>query len=179
MLPESWSHNGNSYPLAHLRPSHHSCTWTDKSGHTHFFEGRIRYSVHCISEAITTGLDCNAKHLLDHVGRPRRFDEERYHLSLLLPNLMESLFLKPTTSVSLTAKKNYFVFQTAKVGEIQAGTKYYAFFNPQYKFHDRADPKRHHIELYIESAYSRAKAPQTPHHKQRLMFGDLLTRLIK
>lgn len=121
----------------------------------------------------------NTECMLDSHGKPRLFDLDRFNLSLSLPSLIEGLFHKPTTSVSLTAKANYYVFQTANVGQIQNGAKYYAFFNPKYKFQDRADPQRHHIELYVESAYCRATAPETPHHKQRLKFGDLLTRLIK
>jgi hypothetical protein len=151
MLPHSWLHEGTTYSLAHLLPSDQSCSWTNKSGSTHHFHGRIRYSNHCISDEAKPPLNSDNNYLFDK-KTPRVFDLDRYHLSLSLPALIAGLFEKPTTSVSMTAKANYFIFQTANTNKIQNGERYYAFFNPSYKFQDRTDPLRHHIEVYVESA---------------------------
>lgn len=179
MIPQSWPHEGTTYSLAHLVPSRQNCAWTNKLGITNHFFGRIRYSNHCISVKAELPLNDQTPYLRDNHGSCRHFDLNRYHLSRSLPSMIESLFLKPTKSVNFTAHSNYFVLQSVNFGQLLNADKYYAFFNVKYNSRNSSDPLQHYIELYVESAYCRQERPQTPHHKERLMFGDLLTRLIK
>lgn len=177
MIPLSVSHLGHLYDLKHLQPRSLQFDWVTAELATHCYRAKIFISNHCISEERPTpiGMD-EAK--FSHPTRPDRvFSAERYHHSLLLPDIMDRLFHKPTTQVILTVERNWYTFQLSSIGSATQGRNYYVFMRPKNFRPNPADLSFHHFDLSIESAYCRDDPPQRPHHNEKTMFGKLIERL--
>jgi hypothetical protein len=166
--------DGQPIDLAHLRPSVQSFFWREKSGFAGRFCGTIRYSTHCYTEKHMGPVLPGDAVIWDHNRNPRRFDPLRYAQSQALPALIGRLFTRPSTQIQTTTRANYFVCQALHLDQGQG--RYYAFFLPRYR---GLGDGGHMFDLFVQSAYGRETPPETPHHRQRLMFGHVMARLVQ
>jgi hypothetical protein len=174
MLPDIITHHGTQFGLRHLHPKRKNFSWLCRDGVKVIFSVTINFSDHCVSEDYNDVSNIGA-HCF---GNGREFCPDRHAWSLGVPTIIDNLFVNPTTQVRLTAEKNWFVFQLSMQPKLPAGERYYCFFKPRHHELMCADPVLHKFSLYVESAYPRKKPPNTPHSKERLMFGRLMERLM-
>jgi hypothetical protein len=162
LLPASIHHAGLDYDLQHLAQKLFLFSWQGSDGSNFHFSVRVRYTDHCFS---TTA------------GLVRVFDVDRYKWSLELPTIVQGLFAKPTFSIQLTPEQNGYVFRLSMNHPLPNGEKYYCFLRLKRSKGYVAGESPLKLDLFIESAHSRAIAPQRS--KERIMFGRLAERLIR
>ena len=178
MLPSKIDHYGTQYDLQHLTGRLREFNWQCQDGQTVTFRVRVHCSNHCVSEELTEDAPRGAGCFSDHNGKVRIFNPDRHAWSQELPNIIDSLFDKPTTQIRLTIENNWYLFQIHMRHPLPNGNRYYCFLRARYLEKISDDPQMHFIHLQIESAYSRDTPPLTPHGNERSMFGRLIERLM-
>ncbi len=99
----------------------------------------------------------------DHHGVERVFCPTRHRTSLDLPAIIDGLIAKPTTSVGVCFETpNYNVFRTTVDKDY-----FYVFFHVKTIASGAAS---YRMRLFVESAYSKAKAVPT---RRKIPFGML------
>lgn len=139
------------------------------------FDFSVRYSNHCYSKELLGAVPDGASTFLDSGGKGRLFCPDRYLWSQELPEIVEGLFVKPTSQVKLTIEGNWYVFQLHMKAPLPHGETYYCFLRMRH--HGTDDGGLHKMSLQVESAYSRNSPPLSPHGNERSMFGRLAERL--
>jgi hypothetical protein len=176
MLPASICHSGMEYDVRHLAQRFLSFSWQGRDGTDFQFSVRVRYSDHCISATPSLSLPPDA-FVFEAPASMRVFDVDRYNWSLELPSIVETLFVRPTTSIQLTREQNGYVFRLTMKHPLNTGEKYFCFLrlkrSPEYVA--GASPLK--LDLFVESAYARSTDPIRS--TQRLMFGRLAESLVK
>lgn len=135
--------DGIAIDLAHLEPLVMPCPTPGQPATCRI---NVRYSNHCFTEAFDPDRHDPARLVVDH-KRPRAFDPSRYELSKRLPAMIGAL---PGARVHQTPERRNYLYFTA-LSELP-GTEYQMFFTVKKA---RADAS-HHVELFVESAYSAA-----------------------
>jgi len=172
-MPSLWHppkamHLNVEYNLSHLFQHFGQFEWHDDRGEAMAFSVRVRYSDHCYSDKLAFVPGCF------RVGRDRVFCPIRHAHSLNLPTLMGTLFNRPTTTVSFTAKeRNWSVFWLEIRPPLDPGHKYFAFFHVERSTPPRGRDGRHHLDLVVESAYQRSGSVEVWH---RFPFGKVAER---
>lgn len=174
MLPDIITHHGTQFSLRHLQPMHPNFRWRCQNGVMVTFSAKIKFSNHCVSKNYNAASNIEAHCFEDG----REFCPDRHAWSLGMPTIIDNLFFKPTTQVTLTAEDNWFVFRLSMQPRLPVGERYYCFFRPRHHELMCANPVLHKFNLHVESAYSRKNPPTTPRSNERLMFGRLLERLM-
>lgn len=179
MIPLSISHFGRVYDLNHLQPRRLQFDWVTDEPATHCYHANIFLSNHCISEESPNAISMAEAKFLQPNRPDRVFSPERFSNSLMLPEIIDRLFERPTTPVILTVERNWYTFQLSTSWSNTKARNYYVFMRPKNFRPYPADVPSHLFDLSIESAYCRDKPPLRPHHKERVMFGKLIERLAR
>jgi hypothetical protein len=175
LQPTSINHCGNEFDLTHLQQSFGTFSWLCLDGGERNFSVRIRYSDHCISEAVVGSYPAGS-HVFQ-AGVPHRiFDVDRYTWSLELPAIIDDLLSRPTTSIQLTPENNGYIFRLAMSHPLQANEKYYCFIRLKRSAVPVTNQVDCNLDLFVESAYPRLIPPIKA--KERQMFGRLAERLV-
>nr|WP_091013794.1 hypothetical protein [Azotobacter beijerinckii] len=144
---------GTCWFLAHLRP--HSCTVVvpgSAGSPAVTLTLDIEYSSHCISKGPKKGqsIDFGSighDHLvIDHRQIQRAFNVERYHLSHLLPKIIQSLHQRHCL---FTGHQNFLTLELGEFPGYPPGAKYEVFFSV------RKGDARNTLRVIVESAYVR------------------------
>lgn len=173
-MPHLIQHCGAHFDIDHLDQHIESCTWNGSSSQF-TCSIKIRYSSHCYSfedcgEPQPEGSFC----FNDQLQRPRVFCPERFAHSLELPEILKSLCAKPTSPIALTPEANWTIYRLKMQSPLEASANYWVFF--RVKIVDGIIGLPTEADLFVESAYSRTKRPDT---SQRMPFGRALERLSK
>ncbi|SHH03266.1 hypothetical protein SAMN02745157_0193 [Kaistia soli DSM 19436] len=169
--PESINHCGAQYSLGHLNRALAEFRWKTAEKVEVTYSVRIDYSTHCYSDA---GLPRVAgSYIVNDGSSDRIFCPSRHEYSLHLPQIVDGLFAKPTTSVALATTGNWFVYRLTMAPALPQGEIYYVFFrmhpSPVGTWKDGAI----NLDLYVESAYSRANPVASA---ARMPFGKAVER---
>lgn len=144
---------GACWSLVHLRP--HSCEIViPASGASPAVTLTldIEYSSHCVTKGPKGGQSIDFEvlghdHLvIDHRRIWRAFNAERYRLSYLLPDIIQSLHERHCL---FTGHQNFLTLELGELPGYAPGTKYEVFFSVR-----QAD-QRNALRIIVESAYVR------------------------
>jgi hypothetical protein len=170
--PESIHHIGIDYTLSHLAEINSDFSWRALNGRDVRFIVKTTFSDHCYSDKnLPRQPGC---HIVASRGVQRVFCTERYERSLSLPALMEGLFTKPTSTVGLTARRNYMLVCVAMKPPLPTGQRYYVFFNMKSQVVE-ISASNLAIKCHVESAYTKST---TVPLKRRLPFGRLAEEVV-
>jgi hypothetical protein len=170
--PRSITHHGIEYTLSHLAENTGRFSWRILNGREVTFSIKTTFSDHCYSDKnLPRQYGC---HVVTSRGGQRIFCTERYERSLSLPALMEGLLTEPTSTVCLTAQRNYMLVCIVMKPPLPTGHRYYVFFNMKSQVveisaNDLA------IQCHVESAYTKST---TVPFKRRLPFGRLAEEVV-
>jgi hypothetical protein len=131
--------NGTPLDLDHLEPLFLDCPTPEQSFELHI---NVRFSVHCFTVG-AGGDPVDPTLLIMDYKTPRLFDQRRYDLSKNLPGIIRAL---PMVKVHQTPENRNYVYYST-LTEL-AGMEYRTFFSL-----NKARNRKHHLELFVESAY--------------------------
>lgn len=131
----------------------------------------MRFSKHCYSFEHDGGEYPEGSYIFEDRHQTRVFCPVRHACSLDLPSMFRGICVKPTSTVYLTAEKNW-TFSLATAIELPAGEKFWIFFHVERTAGKKGLPTE--VDLFVESAYPR---PQKPAIARGTPFGKVLEKL--
>ncbi len=161
MQHQGFKHCGKDIDLSHLNQVSEDFNWIDKELGEQRYRFWVRYSNHCYSRSLGEG---ETLQKVDHIieNEPLRvFCPERYGMTNNLVPMINGLFAKPTTKVSLTHDFNWTVFQLYLSPEGGGQNRYCAFFRVKNSTIQPEDGNLHFLDMHIESAYIRTNMVET------------------
>ncbi|ESZ12402.1 hypothetical protein X735_22510 [Mesorhizobium sp. L2C085B000] len=128
MHPEFITHREEKLALEHLSQSFGEFDWTPKGGEKTKFKVSIRYSNHCYSRSLEDGKVQAEDDVVVEVLPLRLFCRQRYDHTPKLCEMIKGLFIKPSTTVSLTYESNWTIYQLYAKPAEGAQYRYCVFF---------------------------------------------------
>lgn len=163
-------HGGQVYVTKHLEQAIMRFDWVNKNKRPVNFSVRVRYSNHCYSKSEGETVDASFR-----LENNRVFCPDRYFLSLNLPDVIGTLFSKPTVRVGITHQHNCHLFQISPAVSLPIGMRYAIFFSLRRSKNDEPSELTRKLDLYVESAYARSTRVNV---KRNMPFGKLAENLL-
>lgn len=158
MRHQDINNGGHIFTLGHLNQFIGKFSWTPKGTNAAVtFSVRVRYSDHCYSRNLVDGELQTANHSIVNQGPPLRvFCPERYGDTPRLCQMIQGLFAKPGTSVTLTARGNWTIYQLYTPPGQQTHLRYCAFFRIKTSDVGPLLDGECPLDLFVESGYEKA-----------------------
>ncbi|ESX29445.1 hypothetical protein X765_13580 [Mesorhizobium sp. LSHC440B00] len=170
MHPEFITHREEKLALEHLSQSFGEFDWAPKGGEKTKFKVSIRYSNHCYSRSLEDGEVQAEDDVVVEVLPLRLFCRQRYDHTPKLCEMIKGLFIKPSTTVSLTYESNWTIYQLYAKPAEGAQYRYCVFFRvKRTDVHGMVDGS-YPLDMYVESGYVRTNIVNV---RKKVPFGTV------
>lgn len=169
---------GKTYSVSHLRDRVFEVQVEEKPGCFVKIDLQVEFTSHCVSRGPKKGqtIDFSVvgydQLVIDGRNNWRSFNKDRYALSSLLPNVVETLASRPCL---FTNHENFLTLEIGKLlPNYPEGTEYEIYFNA------RKGSKKNSVRIVLESAYVRDEyadhQPKKFKKNDRIKGGKLLLK---
>lgn len=170
MHPEFITHREEKLALEHLSQSFGEFEWTPKGGEKTKFKVSVRYSNHCYSRSLGDGEVQAEDDVVVEQSPLRLFCRQRYDHTPKLCEMINGLFAKPGTTVSLTYEPNWTIYQLYAKPAEGAQYRYCVFFRVRRTDVDAMVDGSYPLDMYVESGYVRTNMVDV---RKKVPFGTV------